>query len=612
MRTPPYLRPVALAVAAFLPLGAMPSLQAQTTYTAGLPNMVTTVRGAVYPNTSPAYTAIEFQTGNNGVFWVDQNMSFNTDAINAVFTTTRFVSDSASRVSASLLGTDEFLDPVAGREFIVKNFALDNVDFSTGNGTTGDVKLMIQGLDGGATSLTLANSTLSGAITPHLYAPSALAFNVSGSSQITGWQGNMGSATTLTIASGGTFRIKDSGVLNPTFPVETLNFTTDANHAVLNNSSLILDTSNLRWGSNVGTSSEMTLTNNSTLQMVGQSKLRTHDITFQNSSVTMDNNTRIDVIYNTELDNSTAAISSGAALYANALIAKGNATVSLGVNGRLNTGTLDIRDGATMTVTGNSYDIGEMTVSSQVIFPSSGTGTLVIGNLQAVLNLGSNATMDVTSHASLSNNGTINQQDSQVTVRQGSTVKNNVEWTVQTAGTLVIAGNATIGQDSGQHGHLAMGGTLAFSGSGNNTLNTTNELNLGSTAKLQMTIDATGLTSDTILIDNSAREFTISNNSTTLSLSVVNDTVLALGTKFLLINYPDWQVDMGAHFNGRVDGSTFALGLNTYQINYNDGDYRPAEGSTFITITTVPEPSTWALIGLGGFAFAGRTLRRRS
>lgn len=45
--------------------------RAQTTYVAGLNNMVTTVRGAVYPNTNPAYTAIEFQTGNSGVLWVD-------------------------------------------------------------------------------------------------------------------------------------------------------------------------------------------------------------------------------------------------------------------------------------------------------------------------------------------------------------------------------------------------------------------------------------------------------------------------------------------------------------------------------------------------------------
>jgi len=366
-----------------------------------------------------------------------------------------------------------------------------------------------------------------------------------------------------------------------------------------------------RWRSGATAPVEpATLTNNSSLQLVGQSKLRTHDITLWNSSVTMDNNTRLDVIYNTELNNSTATIASGAALNTNTLIAKGNSTVSLGVNGRLNTATLDIRDGATTTVAANDYDIGEMTVSSQVLFSSSGTGTLVVGNLQAVLNLSNNATMDVTSHATLSNNGEINQQESLVTVRQGSTVKNNVEWTVQSVGTLLIAGNATIGQDSGQHGHIDMQGTLAFSGSGNNTLNTSNELNLGSTAILQMTIDATDLTSDEILIDSS-REFTISNNATTLSLNVINDTTIALGTKFLLINYPDWQGGMGPHFRGMTEGSSFSLGLNTYQINYNDGDYRPAEGSTFITLTTVPEPSTYALLGLAALAFGLRSFPRR-
>lgn len=175
-----------------------------------------------------------------------------------------------------------------------------------------------------------------------------------------------------------------------------------------------------------------------------------------------------------------------------------------------------------------------------------------------------------------------------------------MEWTVQDVGTLAIEGNATIGQDSGKYGHLAMDGKLTFAGSsapGHNTLNTTNELNMGAASTLQMTLDLLALTSDQLLIDNSAREFTI-NNSAILSLNIVNDMVLAFGTKFLLINYPDWQGGMGAHFNGLSEGTVFALGLNSYQINYNDADYLPAQGSTFITLTTIPEPTTSALLGL--------------
>jgi hypothetical protein len=221
--------------------------------------------------------------------------------------------------------------------------------------------------------------------------------------------------------------------------------------------------------------------------------------------------------------------------------------------------------------------------------------------------------MDVTSHAALTNNGSINLQEAKMTVRQGASVTNNMELIVLGNSTLSITGDATIGQASGQHGVMTIGGNITFidsSSPGNNSLSTTNQVDLGSTSNLHMTLDPTGLTSDRLLIDNSAREFTI-NNSATLSLNVANDAALVIGTKFLLINYPDWQVAMGAHFNGLVDGATFALGLNTYQINYNDGDYIPAQGSTFITLTTVPEPGTLALLGLGAIALAGRALRRR-
>jgi hypothetical protein len=250
-------------------------------------------------------------------------------------------------------------------------------------------------------------------------------------------------------------------------------------------------------------------------------------------------------------------------------------------------------------------------VSGQVIFQGTGTGTLAVGD-HAVLNLSGNATSDLSNHATLTTTSLaeINMQEAQLNLHQGGSFTNNGLLTVLAPSRVGIDGNTAIGGA----GTTDMRGTLTFTGAstlGNNTLTTNNQLNLGSTAVLQMVIDPTALTSDEILIDNSAHEFTI-DNSATLSLSLVNDTALALGTKFLLINYPDWQGAMGAHFSGLVDGATFALGLNTYKINYNDGDYRPAEGSTFITLTTVPEPGTLTLLGIGALALAGRALRRKA
>lgn len=186
------------------------SARGETVYGTTLDAMVTSVYGAIYPNTTPYHDAIDFQTGDGGVLWVDQNVDFHAGTLSNVFTSTKF-SSTGGRVSASLLGTDEFLTPVNNRELIVQKFALDNVNLTTSDGSTGGVTLKIQGLAGGNTALSLANSTLRCALIPHFYAPSTLAFSVTGSSQIDGWSGRVGSPTGLDVASGGSFRIKDSG-----------------------------------------------------------------------------------------------------------------------------------------------------------------------------------------------------------------------------------------------------------------------------------------------------------------------------------------------------------------------------------------------------------------
>jgi hypothetical protein len=190
-----------------------------------------------------------------------------------------------------------------------------------------------------------------------------------------------------------------------------------------------------------------------------------------------------------------------------------------------------------------------------------------------------------------------------------------MELWVQTSGTLSVVGNASIGQDSGQHGFVTMGGVLTFADSptpGANTLSTTNQLDLGASSTLRITLDPAARTSDSILISNLAREFKIDPGAL-LSLSVANDTLLPLGAKFLLVDYPDWQVAMAASFSGLQDGTQFTLGLNTYRINYNDGDYLPAFGSTFITLTTVPEidPGTFGSVAVFVCGVLGLFERRR-
>lgn len=603
-----------------------PSASAQTTYNATLNNMVQNVYGAIFPNTSPHYDAINFATGNGTLLWVDQDVSFTGSTLSNVFTSTTFTSDTGARVSASMLGTDEMLTPVDGRTFIVQNFALDNVDFTTSTGNaTGDVGLRIQGPGGLNTSLTLANSSLNCSLAPHFYVPSALTFNVSGTSQITGWGHDptvgVASTTTLTVASGGAFTIKDSGSLTSGATYQQrLFFNQYSNTATLNGSSLIIDQSALVFGANPfgnpGDESTMTFSSNATLQLtsVGTpgSSIETDNIVFQNSTLNMGSNTLLKLRNTLELDSSQALLATGAQAEALVLVAKGNATVSLANFSSLKTSTLDIRSGATMALVESGDDIAETTVSHQVLFPASGVGTLNVGS-RSVLNLTSLATMDLTSHAVLTNNGSINLQNGQMTVRQGSTFTNNTELIVQDASSLNIDGNVTIGG----HGTFNTTGTLSFTNSpATPAVNTLTVYGIGlqspvgsltSNSTLQMALNPTGLTADQLIVSHQLDL----ESRVALSLSVVSDTALALGTKFLLVNYPSWQAFPSTHFNGLPDGAAFALGLNIYQINYNDPDVQPGE-SHFITVTTVPEPGTIALLGLGAFALAGSALRRRA
>jgi autotransporter-associated beta strand protein len=93
---------------------------------------------------------------------------------------------------------------------------------------------------------------------------------------------------------------------------------------------------------------------------------------------------------------------------------------------------------------------------------------------------------------------------------------------------------------------------------------------------------------------------------------------LAMGTKFTLINYGGtWN---GGIFTGYANHSTnLVIGLNRFQIDYdnttggvNFGGGSVGAGSHFVTITAVPEASTFLTIGLGGiFAIAAVWMSKR-
>jgi hypothetical protein len=197
-------------------------------------------------------------------------------------------------------------------------------------------------------------------------------------------------------------------------------------------------------------------------------------------------------------------------------------------------------------------------------------------------------------------------------VMDGSaTFTNNRDFTVRggiTAGTAQFGTNSVIGGDSGSTIRLESAVTFDAATRAQNSLTTSNELFLNSTnTVITMYLNPTTMTSDQFILGG---ELNIDSDAT-LNVGVIDDMLLALGEKFVLFDFKDSQT-MGNHFKDLTDGSTFSLGLNTYEILYNDPDVQPGGSTSFITLTTVPEPSTWALLALGGAAAIGRAMRRRS
>lgn len=163
-------------------------------------------------------------------------------------------------------------------------------------------------------------------------------------------------------------------------------------------------------------------------------------------------------------------------------------------------------------------------------------------------------------------------------------------------GTGSISGDVTV--NSG--GTLAPGASIESLGAGSLTLN--------DDSTFSFELNTTSPAADLLFASDASASLNL-NGSVTLSLTDLgSDSPLAFGTKFTLISYnTGWN---NGTFNGFADDSTFAFAGNEWLINYDDtsaGINFNADaisfGTSFVTITVIPEPSTFALIGfvcLGG------------
>jgi hypothetical protein len=194
-------------------------------------------------------------------------------------------------------------------------------------------------------------------------------------------------------------------------------------------------------------------------------------------------------------------------------------------------------------------------------------GSLIVKHSGVIELLGSAGTANVINHGEVSayDDGGIAVPSSTFTVQGGNQGLISIA-----SGGLLILGNVG----------TALGATAL--------LTTDNRVSLDSFSTLQMVIEPTARKNSQL---RTSSEVFISNFAD-LNLSLDNDQVLPVGTRFVLIDYGSLAGTGGVagnanrYFNGYRDGSSFVLGLNRYRINYKDSGDAGFAGA--VTLTVIP------------------------
>ncbi|MEI8310314.1 MAG: autotransporter-associated beta strand repeat-containing protein, partial [Verrucomicrobiota bacterium] len=189
--------------------------------------------------------------------------------------------------------------------------------------------------------------------------------------------------------------------------------------------------------------------------------------------------------------------------------------------------------------------------------------------------------------------------------------------TTVSTGTLLVS-NAS-GSGLGASNVTVNGGTLGGSGSftGTVTVNSGGTLSPGSSIEslgsgsitftggtFAFEINTSTTTADLLFASGANVALTITSGVPTLTITDLgSNAALADGTKFTLISYNAAGGWNNGIFSGYANNSEFTLGANKWKINYADlsaGSNFQSDavlfGDRFVTITVVPEPSTWALL----------------
>ena len=503
-----------------------------------------------------------------------------------------------AQVSATFHGTQQW-DFVSPRDqtATIRDFSLTNVNLNPDN-----VQLKFQAQTG-ETSLNLNNSNIDFSNTPSFYAPVHFNLNATtGVSQISYWQGQVGSTSTINVSASSSLEFYRSGTTGGSVPpTSRLYFARPGNLADVNGGTLIINESNLLFTSDTATDG-FAVRSGGTLEMKGfASRLETQQLTIADSTAYLRDNTHIAAKV-ASFQNAMISTGSGSTFTADAVKVTGVSTVQTtnynSVSG-LKTGLVTLADGSTtLNLTGSGL------VEMQGIVYFNHGAINVKDTSVALFSTAAGNTNLV--------QGTFNvDQGAGVVIKDGHDVSQSATMTFTNNGYLDVvkgnyyaAGHSVIGGAGGID--VESDGVLAVDTNGKGSLSTTNALDLHSFSTTQLTINPLDLSSDLIDVQNDLLIDPL--GLAKLHLLLEGDTVLTYGTKFVLFDYANSQ---GLHhFANLADGTKFGLGLNRYEILYDDPWYTGFGHAITLTTVAVPEPATWWLLGFGALALAGVRAQR--